>query len=106
MRTDSSTTRCARSTTCGRACASSTASRTVPGKTARAAEPEKNAAWGWYGWGELPRPLFEPVVSLLASLYPLTTVFLAYLILHERLSSTQAAGVLVALAGIVLVVVG
>jgi len=46
------------------------------------------------------------IAALLASLYPVTTVFLAYLILHERLSSTQAAGVLVALAGIVLVVVG
>jgi len=46
------------------------------------------------------------IASLLASLYPLTTVFLAYLVLHERLSSIQAAGVLVALAGIALVVVG
>jgi uncharacterized membrane protein len=46
------------------------------------------------------------IASLLASPYPLTTVFLAYLVLHERLSSIQAAGVLVALAGIALVVVG
>ena len=44
------------------------------------------------------------IAALLASLYPVTTVFLAYLFLHERLSSTQAAGVLVAFAGIALVV--
>jgi drug/metabolite transporter (DMT)-like permease len=46
------------------------------------------------------------IVSLLASLYPLTTVFLAYVVLHERLSGVQAIGVLVALSGVVLVAVG
>ena len=46
------------------------------------------------------------ITSLLASLYPVTTMFLAYLVLNERLSSIQAIGVLVALSGITLVVVG
>jgi drug/metabolite transporter (DMT)-like permease len=46
------------------------------------------------------------ITALLASLYPLTTAFLAYLVLDERLSTIQAAGVLVALVGIGLVAVG
>ncbi len=62
------------------------------------------AANGLYGLAA-ERGLLS-IASLLASLYPVTTVFLAYLVLHERLSSVQAAGVLVALAGIALVVVG
>ncbi len=62
------------------------------------------AANGLYGLAA-ERGLLS-IASLLASLYPVTTVFLAYLVLHERLSRVQAAGVLVALAGIALVVVG
>jgi len=62
------------------------------------------AANGLYGLAA-ERGLLS-IAALLASLYPVTTVFLAYLVLHERLSSVQAAGVLVALAGIALVVVG
>ncbi len=62
------------------------------------------AANGLYGLAA-ERGLLS-IASLLASLYPVTTVFLAYLVLHERLSSVQAAGVLVAFAGIALVVVG
>lgn len=46
------------------------------------------------------------IVSLLASLYPVTTVFLAYLVLHERLTTIQGVGVFVALTGVVLVVAG
>jgi drug/metabolite transporter (DMT)-like permease len=62
------------------------------------------AANGLYGLAA-ERGLLS-IASLLASLYPVTTVFLAYLALHERLSRVQTAGVLVALAGIALVVVG
>jgi drug/metabolite transporter (DMT)-like permease len=62
------------------------------------------AANGLYGLAA-ERGLLS-IVSLLASLYPVTTVFLAYLVLHERLSAVQAVGVVVALAGVALVVVG
>jgi drug/metabolite transporter (DMT)-like permease len=46
------------------------------------------------------------IVSLLASLYPVTTVVLANRVLHERLAPVQAVGVVVALAGVSLVAVG
>jgi drug/metabolite transporter (DMT)-like permease len=62
------------------------------------------AANGLYGLA-VERGLLS-IAVLLASLYPLTTVSLAYLVLHERLSAVQATGVLIALAGVALVVVG
>jgi drug/metabolite transporter (DMT)-like permease len=40
------------------------------------------------------------LVSVLGSLYPVTTVLLAYAILHERLTRVQVAGISVALAGV------
>jgi drug/metabolite transporter (DMT)-like permease len=46
------------------------------------------------------------IVSLLASLYPVTTVVLANRVLRERLAPVQAVGVVVALAGVSLVAVG
>jgi drug/metabolite transporter (DMT)-like permease len=41
------------------------------------------------------------LVSVLGSLYPVMTLFLAHVFLHERLTRTQQAGVAVALAGVI-----
>ena len=46
------------------------------------------------------------VVSVLGSLYPVATVLLARAFLHERVHRTQELGILLALAGVVLVSVG
>jgi drug/metabolite transporter (DMT)-like permease len=46
------------------------------------------------------------VVGVLGSLYPAVTVILARFVLHERLTRTQNAGVLVTLAGVVALAAG
>jgi drug/metabolite transporter (DMT)-like permease len=46
------------------------------------------------------------VVGVLGSLYPAVTVVLARFVLHERLTPTQNAGVLVTLAGVVALAAG
>jgi drug/metabolite transporter (DMT)-like permease len=43
------------------------------------------------------------IVSVLGSLYPVVTVLLAYVLLHERLTRLQRSGVLAALVGVALV---
>lgn len=43
------------------------------------------------------------VVSVLGSLFPIVTVVLAHLVLHERISRVQLVGVLVALVGVAVV---
>jgi drug/metabolite transporter (DMT)-like permease len=45
----------------------------------------------------------DALVAVLGGLYPVTTVVLARVALHERMSAAQGAGVLTALLGIVLV---
>ena len=46
------------------------------------------------------------VVSVLGSLYPVTTVLLARLVLHERVRRTQEVGIVVVLAGVGLIAAG
>jgi drug/metabolite transporter (DMT)-like permease len=46
------------------------------------------------------------IVSVLGSLYPVATIFAAYLFLHERISRTQRAGVALTLVGIAFVASG
>ncbi len=46
------------------------------------------------------------VVGVIGSLYPAVTVMLARFVLHERLSRTQNAGVLITLAGVVALAAG
>jgi drug/metabolite transporter (DMT)-like permease len=46
------------------------------------------------------------VVGVLGSLYPAVTVILARFVLHERLTRTQNAGVVVTLAGVVALAAG
>ena len=46
------------------------------------------------------------LVSVLGSLYPVVTVLLAHVLLGERLTRAQRAGVLVALAGVAAIAAG
>ena len=46
------------------------------------------------------------LVSVLGSLYPVVTVLLAHVLLGERLTRTQRAGVAVALAGVAAIASG
>ena len=46
------------------------------------------------------------LTSILSSLYPVVVVVLAWLVLHERLQTSQKAGVACALAGVALIAGG
>ena len=46
------------------------------------------------------------VVSVIASLFPVVTVVLARVLLHERLHRLQVAGVALAISGVVLIAAG
>ncbi len=62
------------------------------------------AANALYAWGTTEGLL--SVVAVLASLYPVATVLLARGVLGERIRRVQAAGVVTALAGVVLIAAG
>lgn len=49
---------------------------------------------------------FLSITSVLSSLYPVTTVLLARLVLHERLRPVQLVGVAVTMAGVALITAG
>jgi drug/metabolite transporter (DMT)-like permease len=46
------------------------------------------------------------IVSVVGSMYPVMTVILAAVVLHERLRVPQRAGIVLALAGVALVALG
>jgi drug/metabolite transporter (DMT)-like permease len=46
---------------------------------------------------------FLSVVGVLGSLYPVVTLFAAYVVLHERMSRVQKGGVVLALVGVCVV---
>jgi drug/metabolite transporter (DMT)-like permease len=46
------------------------------------------------------------VVGVLGSLYPAVTVILARVVLHERLTRSQGAGVAITLAGVIALAAG
>ena len=46
------------------------------------------------------------VAAVLGQLYPVVTVLLARIVLHERISAAQAAGVISAFAGVALLTLG
>jgi drug/metabolite transporter (DMT)-like permease len=46
------------------------------------------------------------VAAVLVSLFPVVTVILAWIVLHERLTRTQTAGVVSALSGVALIAIG
>jgi drug/metabolite transporter (DMT)-like permease len=62
------------------------------------------AATGLYGLANTHGAL--SVVSVVGSLYPIATIGLARVVLHERVRRVQAIGVVAALAGVALIAVG
>jgi drug/metabolite transporter (DMT)-like permease len=61
-------------------------------------------ATGLYGLANTKGAL--SIVSVVGSLYPVTTVLLARIVLGERISSVQMAGIVAALTGIALIAAG
>ncbi|HXV94471.1 MAG TPA: EamA family transporter [Pseudonocardia sp.] len=63
-------------------------------------------ALGTYAFGEASRLGLLSVVSVIATLNPVVTVLLAFLLLGERLAPPQRAGALLALVGVVMLAAG
>jgi drug/metabolite transporter (DMT)-like permease len=62
------------------------------------------SATGLYGLANTKGAL--SIVSVVGSLYPVTTVLLARAVLGERIRAVQTAGILAALAGVALIAAG
>ncbi len=71
--------------------------------------------WPGLGWRTSPRTRSSrsprghgllSLVAVLGSLYPVVTVLLAHVLLHERLTRKQKAGIAIALAGVVAIAGG
>lgn len=63
-------------------------------------------ALGTFAFGEASRLGMLSVVSVIATLNPVVTVLLAFLLLRERLAGAQRIGAALALAGVVLLATG
>jgi drug/metabolite transporter (DMT)-like permease len=63
-----------------------------------------STANGLYAWGTTTGLL--SVVAVLGSLYPVTVVLLARLVLRERVRRSQELGIVAALAGVVMIAGG
>lgn len=63
-------------------------------------------ALGTFAFGEASRLGLLSVVSVIATLNPVVTVLLAFVLLRERLAPAQQAGATVALAGVALLAAG
>lgn len=63
-------------------------------------------ALGTFAFGEATRSGLLSVVSVIATLNPVVTVLLAFVLLRERLARQQQAGAVVALAGVALLAAG
>lgn len=63
-------------------------------------------ALGTYAFGEASRSGLLSVVSVIATLNPVVTVLLAFLLLGERLAGAQRTGAVLALAGVALLAIG
>lgn len=63
-------------------------------------------ALGTFAFGEASRLGLLSVVSVIATLNPVVTVLLAFVLLRERLAGVQRTGAILALAGVVLLAAG
>lgn len=80
--------------------------RTRPRDGALVLVPGLLLALGTFAFGEASRIGLLSVVSVIATLNPVVTVLLAYVLLRERLARVQQLGAVTALAGVTLLAAG